>query len=555
MGSVETKGNSNRGEFYTPKSVSDKLYEMTQEVFPGFNENFVVWDCCWGTGNLTKDYKFNNLFCSTIQKSDLRNNKNNPNSVKFQYDFLNKDINLLVSPQDMWLGETEIPEELDAELRDKNGKDIIFYINPPYVATGLFGSETDYRGGQSKSEVRNIMGEDRMGVACDQAYSQFLYRIILMREAYPNKKIHIALISPCLFLTSAGYKKFRDRFFDNFKLEKCALFQANVFDGVSGTWGLILNIYSAGKEDNRTEFLADLLDKDLNTINTKKLYNMDNGKVFMDWVKGDEIDNVDVVSDVTLSSGCKVSNKKQVRWADGSIGYMFYRGNNVYHNTVELGVMSQPYSNGSGMSITKENVERVLSAFCVRKVFSGRNANWVNDKDEFSAPDENSKEHKIISANSLVYSLFQFSFQASSLVVSVDNKTVDIPNNFYHISFEDTKKAFSDFGLEIQGPKEYSDRIAVSILEKNIKSGLMFDGYMKLLDVYRDLWYNSIKDRSTFNEKIEQYQVLNWDASMYQIKWMLKETRMEQLNEFRQEYNKVTDSLKELIYDCKILRR
>ena len=83
----------------------------------------------------------------------------------------------------------------------------------------------------------------------------------------------------------------------------------------------------------------------------------------------------------------------------------------------------------------------------------------------------------------------------------------------------------------------------------------MFDGYMKLLDMYRDLWYNSIKDRSTFNEKIEQYQVLNWDASMYQIKWMLKETRMEQLNEFRQEYNKVTDSLKELIYDCKILRR
>ena len=45
--------------------------------------------------NLTRDYKFKELYCSTIEESDLKTAeqmKYNPEAVKFQYDFLNDGI-------------------------------------------------------------------------------------------------------------------------------------------------------------------------------------------------------------------------------------------------------------------------------------------------------------------------------------------------------------------------------------------------------------------------------------------------------------------------------
>ena len=194
--------NENRGEFYTPKHISELLHKMAGRYLgEDFKEKYIIWDNCWGTGNLTRNYKFKRLFCSTIQRMDIRKNKNrNKEAKKFQYDFLNNDVEQLISEQAMWMGEQNLPEELDNILRNKDGGPILFYINPPYVATGIYGTSTDVREGQSDSRVREVMREHKMQSACDQVYAQFLYKINLMREAYDNKDISIAVICPPLFL-------------------------------------------------------------------------------------------------------------------------------------------------------------------------------------------------------------------------------------------------------------------------------------------------------------------------------------------------------------------
>ena len=142
------------------------------------------------------------MFISTLQKFDLRNHKaNNKNAIeKFQYDFVNSDVDQLISPQAMWMGETKLPETLDTILRDKDGGKLLFYINPPYVATGIYGTNnTDTREGQTDSKMKRIMQEHKMQSACDQAYAQFLYKIALMKKAYENKDISIAIICPHYF--------------------------------------------------------------------------------------------------------------------------------------------------------------------------------------------------------------------------------------------------------------------------------------------------------------------------------------------------------------------
>lgn len=81
----------NKGQFYTPTPFADYAHKYMESVFgENWKDEYVVWDCCWGDGNLTKDYVFKELYCSTIDEEELEAGKNNnPEAVKFQFDFLN----------------------------------------------------------------------------------------------------------------------------------------------------------------------------------------------------------------------------------------------------------------------------------------------------------------------------------------------------------------------------------------------------------------------------------------------------------------------------------
>ena len=61
---------------------------LENELGEDWKDEFVVWDNCWGTGNLTRDYRFNELYCSTLFQSELNiGDKYNNEAIKFQFDF------------------------------------------------------------------------------------------------------------------------------------------------------------------------------------------------------------------------------------------------------------------------------------------------------------------------------------------------------------------------------------------------------------------------------------------------------------------------------------
>ena len=91
---IEDTNRRNKGEFYTPTIWVDYAHKLITEQFGNrWKEGFVVWDCAAGTKNLTRDYRFKELYCSTLEQAELDISKNyNKEATSFQFDFLNDSL-------------------------------------------------------------------------------------------------------------------------------------------------------------------------------------------------------------------------------------------------------------------------------------------------------------------------------------------------------------------------------------------------------------------------------------------------------------------------------
>lgn len=75
----------------------------------------------------------------------------------------------------------------------------------------IAGVNTETRGKDfSTNIIQDSMG--RLGVARGQLLAQFLYRILMMKRLYENKKIYISIIMPDKYLSLRSYRDFRAEF-------------------------------------------------------------------------------------------------------------------------------------------------------------------------------------------------------------------------------------------------------------------------------------------------------------------------------------------------------
>jgi hypothetical protein len=142
---IEDDTRRRQGAFYTPTLWTDEAHkEMTKVLGASWRDECIVWDCCAGTGNLTRDYKFNDLILSTAEAPDvkalLRIPKNKGAHI-FQYDFLNPDSTSVYFKEGG--GDNVLPLAVKKLLTEgaQAGKRLVFFINPPYEegeARGLF---------------------------------------------------------------------------------------------------------------------------------------------------------------------------------------------------------------------------------------------------------------------------------------------------------------------------------------------------------------------------------------------------------------------------------
>ena len=93
---VEDSVRRRKGEFFTPTLFVNEAHKYIEKAFgQDWREKYIVWDCCAGTANLTRDYKFKELYMSTVEQSDIDTIDQmgyNPDAIKFQYDFLNDGV-------------------------------------------------------------------------------------------------------------------------------------------------------------------------------------------------------------------------------------------------------------------------------------------------------------------------------------------------------------------------------------------------------------------------------------------------------------------------------
>lgn len=226
---VEETTRRKQGEFFTPSIWVNKAHEYIASVYgENWKDEYVVWDPAWGTGNLTRDYKFKELYVSTLHYSDIEttNQMNyNPEAVKFQFDFLNHDYKYL-------------PEGLRKAI--ESGREVIVLMNPPYATSNVAGNKGLEKNGTSQTKLNLEMKTDGdWGKSVQQLYSQFLYRVYQM-------KLNVCLFSKPNFMSGGSFKKFRDKFLNQYDFKSGFVMDASEFADVD-SWPLTFTIFDIKK--------------------------------------------------------------------------------------------------------------------------------------------------------------------------------------------------------------------------------------------------------------------------------------------------------------------
>lgn len=226
---VEDVTRRKQGEFFTPSIWVDKAHEYIESVYgENWKEEYVVWDPAWGTGNLTRDYKFKELYVSTLNQSDIDTANQmgyNPESVKFQYDFLNDDYE-------------KLPEGLREAI--EGGRNIIILMNPPYGRANEGGRTSTIQKGSADTVVGTQMKDDKIGACSAQLYSQFLYRVNKMGIK------NICFFSTTKVLTGVSFNKLREKIEDSSEFKGGFIIDASEFADVK-SWALSFSIFGQSK--------------------------------------------------------------------------------------------------------------------------------------------------------------------------------------------------------------------------------------------------------------------------------------------------------------------
>ena len=541
---IEDTNRRKSGDFFTPTPFVDYAHKMLNEQLgDDWRDKYVVWDCCWGTGNLTRDYKFNELYASTLKESELQMGEHyNPEAIKFQMDFLN-------DPIEPDLYGTKVPQSLLNAL--KEDKPIIFFINPP------FASVANREGNGNKTGAVTTLIQKQMknmGKASANLYAQFLYRICLIKRHYGLSNIVLATYSPTLFLCGSGYALFRKYFFDEFSFEDGIVFNASHFADVSEIWGISFSIWKAGISDRKDSFpykLVDFIDGNISLIGKKELYNVDFTSSCREWAKA-PVQKDKLYNKLPLRSAINIGNTKGTKISEDAFGCYVNNSNIVNENTMSVFLLTSSYNSVTKPSFTvsAKNIDRVCANFAARKLII---PNWINSKDEYIAPNEQHEKWQEYVNDSTVFSLFHSSSNQSSLRdIEYKGKIWNIKNEFFFMSKRRIMELAdaNNYAATYEDARTDTERYVFQQLQK-VELSAEAKG---VLDKAIELTEKTFKYRQLFNQEHPEYQIMNWDCGWYQIKALVDNYAPNDLKEFNLLFKNLSDKMRPVVYELGFLK-
>jgi hypothetical protein len=555
---VEDETRRRKGEFFTPTIWVDEAHKMITEAFgENWKEEYVVWDPACGTLNLTRDYKFKELYCSTIEESDIQTAdqmKYNPEGVKFQYDFLNDGI---VGGKIDIENDPKLPQGLKDALLE--GKKIIVLMNPPYGTENNLDNvkslERSVKDDIQLNKINSMMNiESNWGKSSKNLYSMFLYRLFKLNK---GNNLALCFFTPPLFLSGSSFKDFRQSFLSSFRYKGGYLMNALEFDGTSN-WGLSFTIWGSGVSGTSNFKLKVKKSDEFGNIQylfDKDIYNLDKYLSARDWLyKSNKVERKGLEV-LTLKSAFGV--KEVGQFPSDFIGSFLNSGNNIYYNEREVFIGSTRLMCGNNRSnpIVKDNFFNTFTLFTARKSIK---PDWINQKDEYMAPNESHSLWEQFQYDSLVYSLFNTSSNQSSLrQIKYKEKLWDIKNEFFWMSKEQMmelseKKYFDDIYRDARSSDE---RYVYTLLHKEGLYEKLSPDAKEVLDMATQLVKKTFDMREILHNEHPEYHLNTWDTGWYQIKLILKQFYADDLKIFTKKYKEFEDRMRPLVYELGFLRK
>lgn len=568
---IEDSERRMKGGFYTPSVWVDEAHKLLGEnLAPDWKDTFIVWDPAWGTGNLTRDYHFCELYCSTLHENDLKiGEKYNQRAVKFQYDFLNDDVKIF---NQLWLMVkmgyklskkdfagtkllAQAPNLIDSLL---NRKKLLFFINPPYGTSKSGGAVTgNSKVGISETEISSFMTQEGLGYATRQIYLQFIYTCSRYKELF-DVGVLIGVFCPSAFYTYTEYSNCRQYILNSCKYVDSILLQASNFADVANNWCIAFSFLdsSAIPLTNTISTVKELDKCGIVGSNKKVLYALENENKASNWCRR-KLSGSKTKATIYLKTPLNVGDtiRENSIFTNGFIGGFWCNSNIVEKNAQFVSLWSAMCGYPACFSVSKDSLFDVVSYFTARRLIVGQYATWVNGKDEYMIPDDNHPNYQQWVNDCLVYALFNTSSNQSSLRnIPYNDELRDVYNEFFFMSRDDMRKlALGEhsnddvyYDLQIHAQDE---RYLYTLLQQ---ATLSADALAVLVKA-SELVVESFKFRKQFNLESPGYQINTWDAGWYQIKGLLNAYMRNELRDFFLLYRNFEDRMRPLVYELGFL--
>lgn len=496
--------------FFTPRIWVEKSQEYMAEYFgENYQDDYYIRDCAAWTGNLlawlTNKY---NIFASTLDIADVsamkdmvkNNTINLLDSHIFRFDFLNDSFDIL-------------PEKLKEIINDpKRREKLIIYINPPYAEAGNKKTVSGTWENKAWTAIENKTYDKYKSLiwkASKELFVQFLIRIY---KEIPN--CNIANFSKLKNLQWANFSEFRKSFLA--KLEKIFVVPGNTFDNVKWNFPIWFFIWNCKKEETFNGIQADVYERAGNFVWTKNIHVDIEDRKINDWLKTFMDKDWDEI------------------WAMCCVGNDFQHQNyvNINHKELIKGVGNAKWI--AKFSITKNNLIPSCIYFSVRHCIE---ANWLNDRDQYSRPNEKWNSDLEFQNDCLIYTIFHWQNHIISWKKWVNNR---IPFTEKQI---DSKEVFNSHFM--------SDFISWHEFSPEAK---------KVYDAWKELW-------AYYHKNCQSNYLPN--ASLYEIKqhfqwrndkWKMNnksddEKYMELIWNLREKLKILWDKIAEKVYEYEFLKR